>query len=159
MKPWILQESRRYTDPVKNRNLATLLLISIAWHSLLGSMPAVASVCLGGGHVHTIDDDVIIESDCELACQHDPGLLVPLSIESQAENCGCTDIEFTSIDLLTTIRHDLDLSVALAHAPVCCWFTSSLGQEPSWRGPPVATDSNPGLSQQLRVVQITKLLL
>jgi hypothetical protein len=144
---------------VKNRSFAILLLISIAWHSLLGPLPAVASVCLGGGHVHEVDDEAAVDSGCEIACQHDLGFPVPLPVEKQADNCGCTDIEIAAIDLLTAVRHGADWPAALAPAPVCEWLTPPLGFDSSLRGPPFAIESNPGMRQQLGVVQNTRLLL
>ena len=141
------------------RSIATLLLVSIAWHSLLGAMPAVASVCLGGGHVHAVDDDATTAGDCEVACGHELGIPQPASGLSPADHCGCTDIEFESIDLLSANRHDLDWSDSLDLAPVYVWASDPTNRTITRRGPPQPGIDQSGCTQQRRIVRTTRLLL
>lgn len=145
--------------PVLRRTITTLLLVSITWHTLLGAMPAVAAVCLGGGHAHAIDDDPAAAQDCEIDCQHSPGGPVPTPAQVLADNCGCIDIEITSIELLTALRKDLNQGPATLLTQVIGWaLESSIATAPR-RGPPPAVHPNAGCTQQQRTVRTTRLLL
>jgi len=142
---------------VNKRSIAILLLVSIALQTLLGSAPAVASVCFGGGHAHAVDDDASASEACEIDCSHELGLPVPADIP--VDHCGCTDVEFASIDLHLASRHDLDWSGELIPAPDFGWCAASTGMTTAQRGPPNAAPDGDSCTARTAIVRTTRLLL
>lgn len=123
----------RYTQTVKHRPLAILLTAIIAFHALAGGAGSMAVLCLGGGHQHAP-----AESDhCENSCRHDASWLFSVPAGENEHDCGCTDVEITTPELLTLPRSDSgnDVPPAIVMSPSWGVILAETGL--GRRGPPI----------------------
>ena len=87
---------------MSNRPLAILLIAIIAFHALAGGAGGMAVLCLGGGHEHAPAET----EHCDSACGHDSSWPLPVPAGEHEHDCGCTDVEITTAELLTLPRGD-----------------------------------------------------
>ena len=141
---------------VLQRPLAILLTAIIAFHAFAGGAGGMAMLCLGGGHQHAP-----AESDhCENPCSHDASWPLPVPAGEHEHDCGCTDVEFTTSELLTLPRSDggSDMPPSIVSAPA--WGTilaeTGLGRCGPPRPPPWF---DPGEVHRLAIVASVRLTI
>ena len=121
---------------MSNRPLAILLIAIIAFHALAGGAGGaggMAVLCLGGGHEHAPAET----EHCESACGHDSSWPLPVPAGEHEHDCGCTDVEITTAELLTLPRGDggSDVQPAIVMSP--SWGVVLAETGLGRRGPPM----------------------
>lgn len=148
--------SGRYTVSVSVRPLAILLTAIIAFHTLTGGSGGVAVLCFGGGHQHAP-----AESDhCASSCSHDASWPIPLPAGEHEHDCGCTDVEITTAELLTLPRSDggSDSPPAIVSSPSWGVILAETGL--GRRGPPMPPPwFDPGGVHRLAIVASVRLTI
>lgn len=103
-----------------SRFLPFLLAAVLAVHALYGVAGDVIVMCLGGGHHHGPSES----EHCENVCPHDASWVEPFSPESHEDECSCTDIELSLVDLVTRSLSERETeipeSVPQASVPHAC---------------------------------------
>lgn len=95
------------------RALAILLALVTALNGLAGAT-GLSVLCLGGGHRHAPGPEVV---ECRAACAHQGDRLLPTAPAGHLDECGCTDISISGVELIALPRADDATLQALAPAP------------------------------------------
>ncbi len=142
---------------MNTRPLTILLTAIIAIHAIAGGAAGgMAVLCLGGGHQHTPAEP----EHCETACRHNSSWPLPVPAKEHEDDCPCTDIELTIVELLTLPRGDDGSNVTPAVVPAPAWGVvlaeTSLGRRGPPRSPPWF---DPGGAHRLAIVTSVRLII
>lgn len=138
------------------RPLAILLTAIIAFHALAGGAGRMVVLCLGGGHEHAPAET----EHCESACGHDSSWPLPVPAGEHEHDCGCTDVEITTAELLTLPRRDggSDSPPAIVSSPSWGVILAETGL--GRRGPPMPPPwFDPGGVHRLAIVASVRLTI
>jgi hypothetical protein len=138
--------------------LSILLTGLIAMNALLGGVQGGVAICFGGGHEHAADE---VATECEQACEHEGGWPAPVAAtasHAQDGECGCTDVEFTVLDLQATLRDGGEAPLVLLPAMFAPVITIDAVVPETWPCPPSARGvDDPGGRHRIAVVRSTRL--
>ncbi|MDX9911400.1 MAG: hypothetical protein RBS39_06185 [Phycisphaerales bacterium] len=136
------------------RQTLTLMLAAVvALNALLSGAGGDGVLCLGGGHRHGPEE----VPQCASGCGHEASVLPVRACE---HDCGCIDVEFAVVDVLTHPRIDDGGVVGAAIAPAPAWGVMLVASGMEHRGPPVPPPwFDPGRAQRLALVSSVCLIL
>jgi hypothetical protein len=84
--------------------ITSLVLVCILVQTVFGGLQDSVIICLGGGHSH--DQEVAsptTSAPCCEGCEHNDQWPAT-AVETSHQDCGCTDIELTLVELRSTTR-------------------------------------------------------
>ena len=134
-----------------------LILTAITVQAVFGGLQNSVSICLGGGHEHSVAEVV---EHCDMECTHHSTWPTPIASIEDVNDCACTDLELSLISLLTNIRKTHECNLISTSFEYDFVYLFDAQPQCALQGlPENSTFDIPAKRQQLVALRSTRLLL
>ena len=134
-----------------------LILTAITVQAVFGGLQNSVSICLGGGHEHSVAEVV---EHCDMECTHHGTWPTPIASIEDVNDCACTDLELSLISLLTNIRKTHECNLISTSFEYNFVYLFDAQPQCALQGlPENSTFDIPAKRQQLVALRSTRLLL